>query len=123
MHDSYLRIRFHDQRSPWLTLSVDGIGRAFQLGRLPVGTEALLMETETWVPLGQHPRVAPLVAALQRQPSAIPAGSPDPSRIGERVGDHGTSLLASGESDDRNANSASLWRRHLDAVQRWAAAL
>ena len=93
----YIRIRFPQSARPaGVTLSIPGgIERALRQDRLPGTAEAFLPDTETWVPLAEHPAVA-----------AIQARTEAPSIL-QAVGDQG----------------ASGWRRQLQAVQRWAAAL
>jgi hypothetical protein len=94
----YLRIRFPlSPRPRGVTLSLPGgIERALRQNRLPEGAEAYLPETETWVVLAEHPAVAAVLSRLNA-PRDTPVQDTDP----------GTSL----------------WRRHLQAVQQWAAAL
>jgi hypothetical protein len=95
----YLRIRFPlSPRPRGVTLSIPGgIERALRQNRLPEGAEAFLPEADTWVVLAEHPAVA---AVLSRW--VTPRESP---------------------VEEDSDPGASQWRRHLQAVQRWAAAL
>jgi hypothetical protein len=95
----YLRIRFSPAPRPrGVTLSnPGGIERALRQNRLPEGAEAFVPETDTWVMLAEHPAVAAVLSRLD-PPQETPV---------------------QGESDP----GAAVWRRHLHAVQRWAAAL
>ena len=95
----YIRIRFPLAPRPGgVTLSIPGgIERALRQNRLPVGAEAFLPEMETWVVLAEHPAVAAVLSRLNPPPETPVQEDTDPG--------------------------ASHWRRHLQAVQRWAAAL
>ena len=61
----YIRIRFpREQRFCHVTLSLPGgVERALQQGSLTDSAEALLPEIGSWVPLAEHPEVAPIVAS------------------------------------------------------------
>ena len=120
MHEDYLRIRFLVQVLPWLTLSVSGVGRAYKLGRLPVGTEALLEDLGTWIPITHHPAVAPALAAYQAQPR-LTVSRDLPGR--ERFPLPAVVPADVTQSTEEHATSDSLWRRRVQVVQRWAAAL
>ena len=130
-----------------------GLVRALEQGRLPADAEALVPEFETWVPVSQHPAVALLNLSHSREPEVqvataeppradpvdnvllnldqvtVLASAQDqqrriPSRNpGGRASQPAKVIVAGGELDAGDDPGASLWRRQLVAVQRWAAAL
>ena len=95
----YIKIRFPQAPRPrGITLSIPGgIERALRQNRLPEGAEAFLPEMETWVVLADHPAVVAVLSRLNPSRESSVQGDTDPD--------------------------AWLWRRHLQSVQRWAAAL
>jgi hypothetical protein len=111
-----------------------GLERAVRQGRLPEDAEGYVTDTETWVPLADHPAVT---AALSSRPPAAEAGDfvlLDPAQVDclvqarereRRSRRSGTTRISEAmlQQQEEKEPGASLWRRHLLAVQRWAAAL
>lgn len=152
MDQPYLRIRFPRPRPCGATLSVPGgVARAIRRGGLPGDAEALVPEIESWVPVAQHPAVALLSSAMSWEPEAPNSSEPDedPAEVVLLDPDQLTVLASARDQERRIAArssevrisqpakvivagaapeaegdpGASLWRRQLLAVQRWAAAL
>ena len=131
----YIRIRFpHSDRVTGVTLSVPcGVERALQRGRLPEDAEAFISETDSWIPLAEHPAVSPAfasrtsetedeVALLDPEQVASLVQARELERRTRRSGQARISDSAFQLEVEKEAG-ASLWRRRLLAVQRWAAAL
>jgi hypothetical protein len=135
----YLRIRYpREQGTSQVTLSVPhGVERAIKQGRVPETAEALVLDLGTWVPLSHHPVVVALAPvpddafvlldpdqvtqteeyAQFREQRAVRSSS----RV--RISEPARVMVAGSDPDEASDPGISRWRRHLLAVQRWAAAL